>query len=232
MSQQSTVYENELIDQTLTAMLWSPRAANIARSALHISAFAGRAALAALIADHDQDHANSALEGVDRVQSIVRSIINRADDVQRARDDHDAWILGRQGGPEPISPYCPAVSMIAYRDGAPDPLLLSRARHVLTYLPTLVAPAGLQPSHGTITHLVHQLTFLADQAGTRRDGRSPGLGRGSGRARRIKSGTPLGSARQHRRPRISSCHPPTRDIAAYDTQPVAAAESQLLLDFC
>lgn len=161
---QITVYESELVDQTLTAMLWSRRAAAIASTTLLISAFGGRAALAALIADHDQDHANSALEGVERVQSIVRSIINRADDVQRARGDHDAWILGRRNGPEPISPYCAAVSMHAYHAGEPDPLLLSRARHALTYLPELVAPADLQPAHGTITRLVHQLAFLRRQA--------------------------------------------------------------------
>jgi hypothetical protein len=228
MSHQSTVYENELVDQTLTAMLWSRRAADIARTTLHISAFAGRAAL---VADHDHDHADSALEGVERVQSLVRSIIDRADDVQRARDDHDSWILARSNGPEPISPYCAAVSMHAYHAGAPDPLLLSRARHVLTYLPELVAPAGLQPSHGTITHLVHQLALLADQNAPHHDGLSPELGR-STKTRRIKSGSPLGSARQPRRRRISTCHPPTSHIAAYDDRLPGARAPQMQLDFC
>jgi hypothetical protein len=153
-------YQNELVDQTLTAMLWSRRAADIARTTLRISAFTSRAALAALIADHDQDQANRTLEDMDRVRSIVRSIINRAHDVQRARVEHNAWIFGRRNGPEPISAYCAAASMYAYHAGLPDPLLLARARHVLTYLPELVAPAGIQTSHGTITRLVHQLSRL------------------------------------------------------------------------
>jgi hypothetical protein len=155
-------YQNELVDQTLTAMLWSRRAADITRATLRISAFTSRAALAALIADHDQDQdqATRTLEDMDRVQSIVRSIINRAHDVQRARAEHNAWIFSRRNGPEPISAYCAAASMYAYHAGMPDPLLLARARHVLTYLPELVAPAGGQTSHGTITRLVHQLARL------------------------------------------------------------------------
>ena len=155
-------YEDELIDQLLTAMLWSRRAANTARTCLHISAFAARAALAALIDDHDRNHApDDPLDGTERVRSIAASIINRATDAQRARREHDDWILGKRSGPEPVNPYrCPVASMTAYHGGVPDLYLLARARDVLTYLPLLVAPAHPESPDANVAHLARQLIGL------------------------------------------------------------------------
>jgi hypothetical protein len=204
--------EGELVDQVLTAMLWSRLAASVARTNLHVSAFAGRAALAALIDVHDQNETNSARDGMERVQSITRSIINRAAHVRRTHDVHDAWLRGTRTDLEPPSPYInPAVSMIAYRDGTPDPVLLVRARQVLTYLPQLVAPAGGRDSHSDISRLVAQLTALqacpAGHAGANSQRRGT-----STRPRRAKPGRSVGSARSHHRPaRISaSNHLPSK----------------------
>jgi hypothetical protein len=203
-------YESDLVDQVLTEMLWSRLDAAVVRNGLHISAFAGRAALAALIDSHDQNEANSARDGMERVQSITRSIINRAAHVRRNRDAHAAWLLGRRTGPEPINPYSPAISMIAYRDGAPDPLLLTRATQVLTYLPLLVAPDSPRRSYANISRLVHQLaalqTYPARCSAADSQNRVPSTG-----PRRARPGRLTRGARKHpgaarisvrRRPRV------------------------------
>lgn len=85
------------------------------RSRPHVSAFAARAAPAALIADNDQDHNAASPDGMRRVGSIVDSILVRAADARRTRAERDAWLLGAGTGPEPADPYtCPVAGMNAY----------------------------------------------------------------------------------------------------------------------
>lgn len=143
-----TTQTAELVEQVLTRMLWSRRAATIARTLAPVWMFGSRAALAALIADHDQTFPAAPAEGDQRVASIVAHVLRTADDAAQARATHRTWVLAGRPGPEPVDPYrCPVAGINARTRGLPDPQLLARASDVLTYLHTFTFPP--EPGHTT-----------------------------------------------------------------------------------
>lgn len=155
-----TTYAGELAEQVLTRMLWSRRSAGIAGTHVPVWMFGSRAALAALIVDHDQTHPDAPADGEDRVTSILEHVLTVAGDVARAAAAHRDWVLGGGEGPEPANRYrCPVAGINARAHGRPDPQLLARARDVLTYLPTL---AGAPESPRTTAGLIRELRAARD----------------------------------------------------------------------
>ncbi len=158
-----TARETDLIDQLLSAMLWSRRCADAARVLLPISTFAHRAALAALIDDHDRRHPRAADAGTERVASIAAAVTARAADVRRARARHAAWARGQVDGPEPTYYECPALGLAARASGDVDPLLIARADAVLAYLPELVA-AGVDLNDIDLARVIRDLSEPSENA--------------------------------------------------------------------
>lgn len=151
-----TTREDHLIDQLLSAMLWSRRCADASRALLPISSFAHRAALAALIDDHDRRHQQTPDAGTERVASIATSITARATEVRQARSRHAAWSRGGVDGPEPARYECPALGLAARANGDVDPLLIARADAVLAYLPEL-ATAGADLNDYELSRVIRDL---------------------------------------------------------------------------
>lgn len=145
----ATVCADELVDQLLTRMLWDRRAAALARTHVPDHMYAGRAAVAALIADHDEQHPDAPQDGPGRVTSIFDHMLDRRDDVERVRAARrDRTTTGPGAGHDPYG----AVAAIAARAaGRPDPTLLARAGHALTCLPLLAAPSAPGPDRPTAT---------------------------------------------------------------------------------
>lgn len=138
----------ELVHLVLTRMLWSRRAATIAGTLAPVWLFGSRAALAALIADHDLTFPAAPAEGDQRVASIVAHVLRTADNAAQARATHRTWVLTGGEGPEPVDSYrCPVAGINARAHGRPDPQLLARASDVLTYLHTFTFPP--EPGHTT-----------------------------------------------------------------------------------
>jgi hypothetical protein len=122
------------IDEVLRDMLWSRRDATRLRRTIPQSLFGGLAAVAAVIDDHDRTRPTAPAAGEARVQSIVAHTIALAADVEAHPDRYSA-----------------AHGLHARSRGDVDPMLLARARSVLTELPRLAtgpddAPATLAPT--------------------------------------------------------------------------------------
>lgn len=164
----------ELVDQLLTRMLWSRRAATLARAHVPEHMYAGRAVLAALIADHDDQHPHAPADGADRVASIVDHVLTHRADVDRARDARHRWATtAKRAGAQPFDPYAPAVALAARAHGRPDPTLLARASSALTYLPTLAAPPVPGPACPTASLIRRLRTARAHDDLTRHPRRTP-----------------------------------------------------------
>ena len=113
------------LDELLYEMLWSLHRARRIRRRMRASQFAGKAAVFAVIDDHDRRNPDAPATGPDRVLSIVEHTMRLQDEIR----DH----------PERFSP---AVSL----NVEPDPTLLLRADAVLRWLPRLITAPTLPTS--------------------------------------------------------------------------------------
>lgn len=114
--------EETTIDELLRDMLWSRARARRILRRMSLSTFEDRAAVAAIVDDHDRRCPDAPREGVGRVLSVVRHAMRLRQEIT----DH----------PER---FTPAAGLEAHRTGAPDPALLIHAKAVLEWLPTIIA---------------------------------------------------------------------------------------------
>lgn len=112
--------EETTTDELLGDMLWSRRRARRLRRHLGVAIFAGHAAVAAVIQDHDERWPEAPGEGPERVLSIARHALEL---VREIRDEPERFTA--------------AAGLEAQRHGRADPALLVHASRVLAWLPTL-----------------------------------------------------------------------------------------------
>lgn len=110
--------------RVLYEMFWDAQFSRRVYQELTPDAFEGRAAIAAVISDHDKRHPQAPAGGVDRVLSIVAVFHEHAGRAQGWRRQQRQWKAAGGAGPGPVNPYR---SVTALAPGQLDPALLARA---------------------------------------------------------------------------------------------------------
>lgn len=112
--------EETTTDELLREIVWSRSRARRTLRWVTPSMFGGRAAVVAVVDDHDRRNPDAPLEGPDRALSIA----SHAQRLRQELVDH----------PER---FTAAAGINARRTGAPDPQLLALAGQVLAWLPLI-----------------------------------------------------------------------------------------------